>query len=95
LPAGFDGTIVLTVGVATAPGQPYATPSDPFAVGEPLAGFDEVRSAVAVARAARDQGLAVTALGAGGEPVPTEQLGDDAIIVAIMIASDSLLLRIG
>lgn len=93
--AGFDGTVLLTVGVPTSPGQPYGTPSDPFAIGEPMAGFDEFHSAAAVARAAKDQGLTVAVLGPDGEPIPHELLGDEAIIAAIMVASDSLLIRLG
>ena len=93
LPAGYDGTVVLTVGIATPTGQQYRTPIDPFAHGEPLAGFADVHSAAAVATAAKANGLSVIVLGADGEPTDAN-LDDATIVIAFMISADTLMVRI-
>jgi hypothetical protein len=95
LPAGFDGTLRLTVGVATPPGADYAAPTDPFAVGEPLAGFGDDRSAAAVAAAAEARGLSVVALGGeDGHPVDADALGHATVVAALMLSAERLLLRV-
>jgi hypothetical protein len=94
LPAGYDGNVVLTVGIATPTGQQYRTPIDPFAHGEPLAGFADVHSAAAVAAAAKANGLAVIVLGADGEPTTDANLNDATIVVVFMMSADTLTVRI-
>ena len=94
LPAGFDGTVVLGVGAATPPGQPYLTPIDPFATGEPLAHLAGVRSASEVARRARADGITVVVLDTDGRPVPEDELGRATILVAVMVAPGSVTIRL-
>lgn len=91
VPAGFTGRLRIEVGVAAAPGEPYAIPTEAVGEGEPLAGFAALDDATAVLAEARRLGLRVQLRDRTNTTAGTVPAGARTR-AAVMVASDTLLL---